>query len=107
MLVYPNPYLTSNQASVNTTPLTNIGLADPVQLSFLLYGMKKKEWKALSKVLLASGQTQYTTKNYDGYTFYMQMEFNKLVNDGDSVGVELPLPADPNNTVFGWAMFYV
>ena len=68
--------------------------------------MKGKDWKNLSKQLVSAGLTQYNTDDYDGYTFYMTMKFNKLENNGDSIGVEMPMPGDSQNRKVGWGLYY-
>ena len=64
------------------------------------------DWNDLSDQLIKAGLTQYTTDNYDGYTLYMTMKFTKLVQNGDSIGVEMPLPGDPKKRKIGWGLYY-
>ena len=106
MSIYPNPFLTSEDSRNMQTAYADVGLDQPVTISFLLYGMKRRAWKHFSKQLVSSGLTQYTTHDYDGFTFYMTMTFTKLVNNGDSIGIEMPLPNDVEDRIVGWGLYY-
>ena len=33
-------------------------------------------------------------------------KFNKLVNNGDSIGIEMPLPNDVEDRIMGWGLYY-
>ena len=36
----------------------------------------------------------------------MTMKFTKLQNNGDSIGVEMPLPGDAKKRKIGWGLYY-
>ena len=83
-----------------------MGLADYVDISWGLYGQSMWKWRQQRIDIINSGIVGYDKKVFpsDGYTLYFDMKFNFLKNEGDTIGIALPLPnGDGTDTQgFGW-----
>ena len=89
------PSLTQADYANMQTVTVNDALGNDVEINFVLYS--EENWKEWSSALFDSGITQfkgkwYKRKPYDGYTLFVGMTFENLTNDGDSIGLSIPLP---------------
>ena len=81
-----------------------MGLLNPVKVEWVLYG--ESSWKRLRKAIVKAGLTEYKS-GHDGYTFLVDIYFDNLTDDQDSIGLSLTLPnsastSKPDATGFGF-----
>ena len=83
-----------------------MGFADPVNVRWGLYGQGWWSWRKQRKAIVEAGIQGYEKKEFpsDGYTLYVDMNFNDLKGDGDQIGMSIPLPNGDGTDAqgFGW-----
>ena len=69
----------------------------------VLYGMKRKAWRTEVKAVKEISSA-VSKKKYDGYTFYIEMNWDYLNGDQDSIGIDIPLTngSGSDTTGFFW-----
>ena len=104
-LSYPPTFDKGDMSNIQSASV-EMGLADPVNIKWGLYGQGWWSWRKQRKAISEAGIVGYDKKSFpsDGYTLYLEMEFNGLTSDGDQIGMSIPLPNGDGTDAagFGW-----
>ena len=104
-LSYPPIFDDGDKSNIQTASV-DMRLAGIVDISWGLYGQGWWAWRKQRKAIVESGIVGYDKESFpsDGYTLYFDMKFDFLKNEGDVIGVAIPLPnGDGTDTQgFGW-----
>ncbi len=82
----------------------DIGFQNPVKVEWVLYS--EPNWKKWRKAIVKAGLIEYKS-GHDGYTFLVDIYFDNLSANQDSIGLSLTLPnsasaSQPDATGFGF-----
>ena len=85
-----------------------MGLSNPVEIAYVLYS--EPNWKKWQKAIVKAGAKDYKNhifgQKFDGYSLFVGMYFDNLKNDGDTIGVALPLPNGSGEDLSGFGFKY-
>ena len=86
---------------MQTANIAVTGLANPIELNYVLYG--ETNWAEWRSGLVAASLPQYAA-GYDGYTYFVLATFDNLPSQGDNWGllVDIPSTTDGSSTGFGF-----
>ena len=101
-LTTPNLTL-SDQTNIQNVTTLGFQLNNPVNVEWFLYS--EGNWPSWKEGLVSANYTQYAS-GYDGYAFFVGMQFDAIQTAGDSIGLEIGLPnSDAGDTTgLGWQL---
>ena len=108
-MVMPAPNLTPADLANVQTAQADFGLANPVEISWVLYS--EPQWGEWQDGIVEAGFEEYRnskipffkkTHKYDGYALVASLGFDDLKNDGDQIGLAITLPNGSGKDMSGF-----